>query len=184
MDIIDSLVLVAPAIVPKTGALSYKKSKFLIELSRFFGKSNRYLIGEGNWRPFRSDLSVANIDLCASNPKRLPYRDVVFTRNSEERVGGVTAQWAGEFLASSEVINTKAFLSSIDIPITMISAEIDHLVDTNTNQISCDSIFPNCTRVDVNNSGHCLFQESDEILSIIFDSVDDLLVFNSKPKAP
>ena len=102
---------------------------------------------------------------------------MVFTRNAEERVGGVTAQWAGEFLASSEVINTRAFLSSIDIPVTMISAEIDHLVETNTNQISCDSIFPNCIRVDVNNSGHCLFQESDEILSIIFDSVDDLALY-------
>ena len=181
MDVMDSLVLVAPAIVPKTGALSYKKSKFLIELSRFLGKSNRYLVGQDNWKPFRKDLSVANINLCASNPKRLPYRDVVFTRNAEERVGGVTAQWAGEFLSSSEVINTKAFLSSIDIPVTMISAEIDHLVETNINQISCDSIFPNCTRVDINDSGHCLFQESDEILNLIFDSVDDLLLINSKP---
>lgn len=183
VNLIDALVLVAPAIVPKTGSLSYNQSKFIVEASRFFGKSKRYIIGNNNWMPFRSDLSVANIDLCASNPKRLPYRDVVFTRNTKERVGGVTAQWAGEFLESSEFINTESFLGSIDIPITMISAEIDHLVETDVNQFSCDNVFSNCKRVDLSNAGHCMFQESDEILNLIFDSVDDLFLTKLYTKA-
>jgi len=143
--------------------------------ARRFGKSKRYLQGNENWKPFRDNLSDANIDLCSSNPKRLPNRDVVFTRNPSERVGGVTAQWGAEFFESSEYIRKDGYLETIDVPITLVSAEVDHFVVTDVNQSACDSRFANCQRLDLKGAGHCLLQESDTHLEEMFDKLDALL---------
>lgn len=173
--LVDGLFLLAPAIEPKAGDMSFEQAKNLMNWARRLGKSKHYLQGNENWKPFREDLSEANIDLCASNPRRLPNRDVVFTRNPEERVGGVTAQWGAEFFESSEYIRQNNYLEKIDVPVTMVSAEIDHFVVTDVNQMACDSQFPDCQRLDMKGAGHCLLQESDAHLEEMFDSLDRLL---------
>lgn len=172
--LVDGLFLMAPAIQPKAGDMSFSDAKFLMGWARRLGKSKHYLSGEDNWKPFNEDLSVANIDMCSSNPERLPNRDVVFTRNPEERVGGVTAQWGAEFYESSEYVRASGYLESVDVPIVMVSAEVDHFVVTGVNQEVCDTRFPKCKRLDLIGAGHCLFQESDAHLKQMFDSLDGL----------
>ena len=173
--LVDGLFLMAPAIEPKAGDMSFEQAKNLMGWARRLGKSKHYLQGNENWKPFRDDLSEANIDLCSSNPKRLPNRDVVFTRNPAERVGGVTAQWGAEFFESSEYIRGDGYLEKIDIPMVLVSAEVDHFVVTDVNQAVCDSRFPICQRLDLKDAGHCLLQESDAHLKEMFDSLDALL---------
>ncbi|WP_026940590.1 alpha/beta fold hydrolase [Hellea balneolensis] len=174
-EVADGLLLLAPAIEPKAGDMPFDQAKSLMNWARRLGKSKHYLQGNENWKPFREDLSEANIDLCSSNPKRLPNRDVVFTRNPAERVGGVTAQWGAEFFESSEYIREEGYLEKIDIPVTMISAEVDHFVVTEVNQQACDARFPNCQRLDLKGAGHCLLQETDDHLGQMFDGLDKLL---------
>jgi alpha-beta hydrolase superfamily lysophospholipase len=174
-DLVDGLFLLAPAIQPKAGEMSFEQAKSLMQWARRLGKSKHYLQGNENWKPFRNDLSEANIDLCSSNPKRLPNRDVVFTRNPAERVGGVTAQWGAEFFESSEYIRADGYLEQIDVPMVMVSAEVDHFVVTDVNQSACDSRFANCQRLDLQGAGHCLLQESDAHLDEMFNSLDALL---------
>ena len=173
--LVDGLFLMAPAIEPKAGDMSFKQAQNLMNWARRLGKSKHYLQGNENWKPFREDLSEANIDLCSSNPKRLPNRDVVFTRNPAERVGGVTAQWGAEFFESSQYIQAEGYLEKIDIPLVMVSAEVDHFVVTDINQAACDSRFVNCERLDLKGAGHCLLQESDDHLEQMFDSLDILI---------
>jgi len=173
-DLIDGLYLMAPAIQPKAGTMPFHEAKFLMTWARRLGKSKHYLSGQDNWKPFNDDLSIANIDMCSSNPKRLPNRDVVFTRNPNERVGGITAQWGAEFFESSEYIREDGYLESIDVPLMMVSAEVDHFVVTELNQKVCAERFPNCETLDLVGAGHCLFQESDAHLSKMFDSLDVL----------
>ena len=172
--IVDGLFLMAPAIKPKAGDMSFERAKSLMTWSRRLGKSKHYLAGEDNWKPFSDDISVANIDMCSSNPKRLPNRDVVFTRMPEQRVGGVTAQWGAEFFESSDYVRAEGYLESVDLPIVMVSAEVDHFVDTQVNQEACDTRFPNCERLELVGAGHCLFQESDAHLKLMFDKLDGL----------
>lgn len=172
--LVDGLYLMAPAIIPKAGGMSFEQAKKLMNWARRLGKAKRYLQGETNWKPFTEDLSEANIDMCSSNPKRLPNRDVTFTRHPEQRVGGVTAQWGAEFFESSDYIRTEGYLEKISVPVTMVSASVDHFVDTEGNQRVCDFRFPDCIRMDMENAGHCLFQESDAHLEQMFDGVDAL----------
>ena len=56
----------------------------------------------------------------------------------------------------------------------MVSAEVDHFVDTQVNQEACDTRFPKCERLDLEGAGHCLFQESDAHLKQMFDKLDGL----------
>lgn len=174
-ELVQGLFLLAPAIEPKAGEMSFEQAKSLMNWARRLGKSKHYLQGNENWKPFQEDLSVANIELCASNPKRLPYRDVVFTRYPDERVGGVTAQWGAEFFESSEYIRAAGYLEKVDMPIAIVSAELDYFVSTEVNQTACDSRFPNCQRLDLKGAGHCLMQESDAHLKEMFDGLDALL---------
>ena len=174
--LVDGLFLMAPAIEPKAGDMSFDQARTVLRWARRLGKSKHYLQGNENWKPFTQDLSEANIDMCSSNPKRLPNRDVVFTRNPSERVGGVTAQWGAEFFESSLYIREPGFLENIDVPVTMVSAEIDHFVVTNVNQSACDTRFPNCRKLDLTGAGHCLLQESDVHLKQMFDALDVLLM--------
>ena len=178
--LVDGLYLMAPAVIPKAGELAFKKAKSLMNWSRWLGKGKHYLQGDDNWKPFSDDLSIANIDMCSSNPKRLPNRDVVFTRYPAERVGGVTAQWGAEFFESSEYIREAGYLESIDVPVTMVSASVDHFVVTEENQKVCDSRFSDCVRLDLIDAGHCLFQESDAHLKQIFTALDELTLRVSK----
>jgi len=73
--------------------------------ARRLGKSKHYLAGNGNWKPHTpTDLLAQHGDKCSSNPARYPYKEVIYTRDPGERVGGVTAQWGAEFFESSQYI--------------------------------------------------------------------------------
>ena len=173
--IVDGLYLLAPAIEPAAGNMSFGQALGFMKLGRSLGKGNRYLTGSDNWSPFQEDLSVANIDMCSSDSTRLPARDVVFTRYPEERVGGITYQYGSTFFESSLYIRGDGYLETIDVPMTMVSAQVDHFVMTEVNQKSCDSRFPDCQRLDIAGAGHCLFQESNNMLAQMYDGLDELL---------
>lgn len=170
-DSVDGLVLLAPAIEPKAGEMEFDKALGLMNFMRKMGQAKRYVPGGDNWKPFEEDYNVAGIELCSSNPKRLYLRDAIFTNNPEERVGDVTNQWGAEFFESSLYLREEGYLEAIKIPIFIASAEIDNFVNTTTNHQACDKRLPNCTSKQYQGAGHCLPQESDEIVFDIFDNV-------------
>lgn len=173
--IVDGLMLLAPALRPKAGDLSFEEAENLLRWGRRLGKDTRYLPGNSNWQPYNEDdLFIAGIEHCASNPKRLPLRDAIFTRIPEQRVGGVTFNWGGEFYESSLYVMRPDYLRSISVPTTIIHAELDLFVETDVNVEACDAKLQNCRSVAINGAGHCLLQESDDILDQIYDALDEL----------
>ncbi len=167
----DGLVLLAPAIEPKAGEMSFDKALSMMNLMRKLGKANRYLPGGGNWEPVGDDYTVAGIELCSSNAKRLYLRDSLFTRYPEQRVGGVTAQWGAEFFESSLYVREPGFMEKINIPIFIASAELDNFVSTEVNHAVCESRLSSCYYIQYPSTGHCLPQEFDETLNAIFDEI-------------
>ena len=173
-NVIDGLALLAPAIEPKAGDMEFDKALDLMNFMRRMGQSKRYVPGGDNWKPFGEDYSVAGIELCSSNPKRLYLRDAVFTNNPEERVGDVTNQWGAEFFESSLYLRERDYLENIKIPIFIASAEIDDFVVTDTNILACNDRLPICVSKTYEGAGHCLPQESDDIVFDIFDNIETL----------
>lgn len=169
---ISGLYLLAPAIEPNTGEYSFDQAKSM--LSRFItiGRGKRYVLGQGDWKPESADLTTTSN--CSSYAKRLHYRDVIFTRAPEQRVGGATNKWFYEFLRSSEHMNNQAYLAKIKVPVTVITAEIDDFVSNAVNAKACAEYFPNCVEVIIPDTKHCLLQESDAIQMRLYDEMDAL----------
>jgi len=174
--LIDGLFLLAPAFVPKAGDIEFDKALSLMKLSRKLGKAKHYVLGGGgHWKPVGEDFTQANISMCSSEPKRLYLRDVIFTREQHQRVGAVTNQWGAEFFESSQLMMADGYLSKLKIPVSIISAEQDNFVDTEANQQACSEDIPDCKDTQIEGAGHCLMQEHDEDLAIIFRELDLLV---------
>ncbi|MEP1230372.1 MAG: alpha/beta hydrolase [Litorimonas sp.] len=173
--LVDGLFLLAPAFVPKAGDVEFDKALFVMKMASRLGKGHHYVLDNGNWKPASLDLTQANIDMCSSEPKRLHMRDVIFTREPHQRVGGVTNKWGAEFFKSSQVIMDDGYLSQLQIPVSIISAEKDDFVDTKANQLACSDEIAMCKDIQIPGTGHCLMQEHDEDLAIIFAQIDRLV---------
>jgi lysophospholipase len=172
----DGLLLLAPALEPKAGDMSFDEAKRLLVWGRRLGQSKRYLPGNTNWVPYSEDnLRVSGIEHCASDPNRLPLRDAVFTTDASQRVGGVTYNWGGAFYDSSIYVRADGYPEAIDIPISMIHAERDDFVVTDVNIEICDTRLPDCTSVPITGAGHCLLQETDDRLVQVYQALEDVV---------
>ncbi len=173
-DEVDGLLLLAPALKPKAGDMSFERAARLLRIGDALGKDKRYLPGNKNWIPAsENDLSRIGIEHCSSSPKRLPMRDAIFTVRPEQRVGGVTFNWGREFYGSSNFVLQSGYPESISKPVTMIHAELDYFVETDVNKRVCDSRMSDCISVAIAGSGHCLTQETDPVLDRIYQALDE-----------
>lgn len=168
----DGLILLAPAVEPKAGKFEFDQALKLMDTMRKFGLSKRYVMGGHDWRPVGEDYSIAGIEWCSSNPKRLFLRDAIFTNKPELRVGDVTNQWGAEFFESSLHIRQSGILEDIDIPILIFSADQDDYVSTEVNETVCDETLSNCKYIRYPGTGHCLPQETDVVVFDILSKIE------------
>lgn len=175
-DLVDGLLLLAPALRPKGGDMSFEQSLTILRIGDALGKDVRYVPGNTNWKPASEDnLLKVGIEYCASSPERLPMRDAIFTLRPEQRVGGVTFSWGREFFGSSNFVLQDGYPESISRPVTMIHAEVDDFVETEVNKTVCENRMSDCVSVPIKGAGHCLTQETDSILEIIYTALDNLV---------
>ncbi len=175
-DLIDGLLLLAPALRPKGGDMTFDEAQRLLKIGDVLGIDRRYLPGETDWKPANEeDLLRVGIEHCSSSPKRLPMRDAIFTLRPEQRVGGVTFNWGREFYGSSNFVLQAGYPEAIKLPVTMIHAELDDFVVTGINKEVCETRLSNCLSVAPAGTGHCLTQETDDVLETIYTSLDDLV---------
>jgi len=141
-DLVDGLLLLAPALRPKAGDMSFEEAVRFLKMGDLLGKDRRYLPGQTNWKPVHeSNLLTAGMEHCASDIRRAPMRDAVFTLRPEQRVGGVTFNWGRKFFGSSEFVLQAGYPESLEMPLTMIHAELDDFVETDMNKEVCDTLY-------------------------------------------
>ena len=175
-DLVDGLLLLAPALKPKAGNMSFEQAAWLLRIGDALGKDKSYLPGHASWKPYNeSDLLRAGIEHCASSPKRLPMRDAIFTVRPKQRVGGVTFNWGREFYKSSTFVRQSGYPESIKKPVTMIHAELDTFVETDVNKQVCDTRMTSCVSIAIAGTGHCLTQETDPVLDRIYKALDETI---------
>jgi alpha-beta hydrolase superfamily lysophospholipase len=183
-DLVDGLLLIAPALRPKAGDMSFKEAERLLKFGDAIGKDKRYLPGHSNWKPAtENDLLTAGIEYCASSPKRLPMRDAVFTVRPEQRVGGVTFKWGREFYRSSNFVLQPGYAESLKKPVTMVHAERDDFVVTDINKEVCEIRLSDCVSLAIPKTGHCLLQETDPVLNRIYRALDETIMRARKQPA-
>ncbi len=172
-DLFDALYLVAPAVEPRMGD-SPEATKALMTLMRLFGKERRYLPGQGSWRVTMPDMTVSGPEYCASDPKRLHMRDAIFATQPEQRVGGVTAQWGWAFMESADWLSRNGRYDGFNVPTTMVMADVENFVKNSAITEACDEI-QNCQTLPIEGSAHCITQETDAVLDVLFEGLDELV---------
>ena len=168
----DGLLLLAPAYRPLTPPMSVDMAKTMLSVSKALGKSKHYIAGQGPWRPDGLDMTQPSD--CSSYPPRLYLRDALYVREPELRVGGATVQWMSEMIENGEIVTHEDFMQRLTLPITVIAAETDVIVDGPFLEQTCAEGFPNCRLVKIPDTGHCLTLESDDVLIRIWDEADRL----------
>ena len=169
---VDGLLLLAPAYRPNTAPFSVGFTKTMTGFAKLVGKGKRFAPVQGEWRPDGTDLTVGSD--CASEPKRLYLRDTVFVRKPEQRVGGVTNNYVRGMISSGELLQTSDYAAKIDLPIHMVVAENDVIIDSPTSEAACTNGLADCKLVKLPKTGHCLMLENDNVLNAIFDELDAL----------
>ena len=173
-DLVDGMLLLAPALQPKAGDMSFDRALTIMRIGDALGKDTRYMPGNTDWKPYsETNLLRVGIEHCASSPKRLPMRDAIFTLRPEQRVGGVTFNWGRQFFGSSNFVLQGGYPESISKPVTMIHAEVDNFVETELNKTVCNERLPDCVSVPIAGAGHCLTQETDPVLDQIYNALDE-----------
>lgn len=174
--LVDGYFFIAPALEPKAGDIPFETAGKQMKLAQRLGQGKKYLPGgERDWKPATpDDISTHGIDYCSSNPKRLPYRDVIFTREPKQRVGGVTVQWGSEFFKSAEKMRAPGYFDDIIVPVTMVAAEQDDFVVNDVIDFACETL-SDCHLRRFAGSGHCLMQETDNVISGMWEEVEALI---------
>ena len=175
-DLVDGLLLLAPALKPNAGNMSFERAGWLLRIGNSLGKGKNYLPGHDTWKPYsENNLLQVGIEHCASSPKRLPMRDAIFTVRPKQRVGGVTFNWGRELYKSSKFVRQTGYPESIKKPVTMIHAELDKFVITEVNKQVCDARMSDCVSIAIDGTGHCLTQETDPVLDRIYNALDETI---------
>ena len=167
---VDGLVLLAPAYEPNTAPLSLGMTKAVVGAAKLLGKSKQYAATQGPWRPDGTDLTAPSD--CSSYPPRLYLRDTLFVRDPSQRVGGATNQYLSGLIRSGEYLQTDAFEARVTVPVEMIAAETDTIINNAVSEDACVNGLPNCTLTILPGTGHCLTLENDDVLGAIFDKID------------
>ena len=173
-QLVDGLFLIAPALEPKAGDVPFEKAGKQMNTAQKLGQGKKYLPGNGDWQPVTpDDISTNGIEYCSSNPLRLPYRDVIFTRQPEQRVGGVTVQWGAEFFQSAVLMRAAGYFDPITVPVSMVAADRDDFVVNDVIDAVCEAL-ADCHLRRFPGTGHCLMQETDDVIDGMWDEVDAL----------
>ena len=179
---VDGLVLLAPAYAPNTAPFPFWLTKAMTGFAGLIGKGTHYAPGQGSWVPDGTDLTQPSE--CASEPKRLYLRDTVYVRSPKHRVGGATNNYVSGMISSGELLQKAEYAQKIDLPIHMIMAEKDTIIDSDVSKRACQSGLPDCTLITLPGTGHCLLLETDEVLEQIFTEIDSLVDRLTEPAQP
>lgn len=169
---VDGLVLLSPAFRPNTGEISYGAAKFMYKLTRLLGKTDAYAPGASDWKPDVEDMTA--IIPCSAEPKRVYIRDALFTNRPELRMGTATYQWFGQLMLSGEEMIKPEWTSKVNVPVMMLLTDRDQIIINDQPKQVCNDL-ANCTLRVMENSGHCIAQETDRIITQVYQSVDDLV---------
>ena len=169
---VDGLILIAPAFKPHTNPYPYGVAKFVAAAMHRLGKSKFYSLGQGNWKPLSENLD--GVSNCSSYAPRLNMYDAVFIQKPELKAGSATNQWAIEIMRSGELISTPEYAQQIKIPVHMIYAQHDTNVVTETAQKVCGQL-ENCSSKMLENSGHCIVFENDEIVQQFHTTISEFI---------
>jgi lysophospholipase len=171
---IKALTLSSPMIAISSGGAPIWLAKTLIKtgstINRWLSKAPWYFFGQ-------SDINVSSFTenrLMHSEP-RFKHFQSLYLAQPELKLGGVTFNWLEQAILNSD--NLLLDIEKLSLPIQMLQAGSEHIVDNNAQQVFCQQLnnvnsraCPDGKPVIISGAYHELFFELDQYRDIAIDN--------------
>lgn len=139
--------------------------------SEFMG--NSYVFGGKDWSPDSRPMYKPSI--FSADPVRSQVQAAWFINNPALQVGNPTFRWLYEAITSCRFLNRPRFLRNIKTPVLLAIAGKDRLVD-NAAIRRAAKLMPHADILELPESRHEIFMETDDIRARFLKAFEDLLI--------
>ncbi|MGI4852029.1 MAG: alpha/beta fold hydrolase [Janthinobacterium lividum] len=169
-QVAGALVL-APMIAINSNPYPNWLARLIVSTATSLGMGQNYVIGYGDYKMNQP-----------INPKKLGTTDLARYRRQLDInkthmsfvTAGPTYQWVHESFKSLDRLHRSTEISKISVPLTLIKAEDDFVVDTSQDEAFCKKI-PQCQIKTYAKSRHNILIEIDAIRDRVFQDLDELV---------
>ncbi|UUX50554.1 alpha/beta hydrolase [Nisaea acidiphila] len=166
------VILSAPMADIETGAWPRPVAYGLARTAVGVGFGKNYVPGTG---PYSDKYRGFEGNPLTGDPVRFARIHAQIDANPDLALGGPSYQWFYSALRSIRLVNRKAYLSRITVPVLILSAG-DEMVVSNAAQHEIASMLPDCRLVSFEGARHELLLERDELREKVWGEVDAFLI--------
>ncbi|OQW93932.1 MAG: hypothetical protein BWK79_08520 [Beggiatoa sp. IS2] len=142
------------------------------------GKATEYVLGqEGPYDPSIPFIDQGKVNSLTTSRNRFDLRKFIVQENPGTALGGKTWGWMNETLKNIELI--RKYATKVRVPVLMLQASDDQLIDLNGHQEVCTAINQNvetgqatlCKLIRFPSAQHELLIEKDDIRNRVLDEI-------------
>lgn len=167
----EAAVLLAPMLRLNLSAVNRAVAGPLSRLFDCLGRGGDYVLGQKGtpWPAFDKNLLT-------HDPVRYGRMHAQLLANPALKLGGPTWGWLASAVAAMRWLARDADLSSISIPVTVLSARADGIVDNAAQALAVKRLSKG-TLVQVPGANHEILQETDPRRAVFLEAFDQLAAF-------
>lgn len=156
MGRISRIILLAPFLGMSNTPLSTEAAGFVATLLKWVGLGRIYMAGG----PRPREAKPFSKNVLTSDPKRYARNTSLFSKAPHLFLGGPTASWVSAATKAMRQVNRESYLAKLHLPILIITAGRDQIVDNMVTKEISDMI-PACKLVQIDGANHEILQEKD-----------------------
>ena len=171
--IFQGALMVSPMFDIRTGIYPRKIAAMLTHGMCLLGLDKTYVFGHGDYDPVSEPFEG---NLLTRNAAAFYEHRRIHLENPDLTTGGATFGWVAATMDSVETLMRRPYLSQIDVPVHILVAEEEKIVDNSRVQRAC-TWMNHCSLEVIKGAKHQLFSEYEEVQDHI------LQVFNQMTQA-
>lgn len=170
---VHAALMTAPMLEINTGIYSKSVARVVCKIMALLGLKKRFVFGHGEYDPAIEPFAG---NLVTHNQKLFYYHRRLQMERPELILGGATFQWVAATLESSRILLNEKYLKKIKVPVHMMVAEDERVVDNRMLQEVSEWV-GRCSVEIVKGSRHQLLSESPLIQKQVLESLEQLVQF-------
>ncbi|MEO0368417.1 MAG: alpha/beta hydrolase [Pseudomonadota bacterium] len=171
---VDAIIPLVPAFYPYTeDEESLMQIRELAASAVNNGLGGEYVQGDGPWYPTK--FKPESYAECGKREDRIFKNEALYRLNKYLRVGGPTYEYIdGLFSSTHELLDSNA-LRSLNVPVFMITAGTEVVVQNNISYEICAKSIAGCTLTEIADATHCIHIDAEEVQLKLQDLILDVI---------
>jgi lysophospholipase len=141
--------------------------------------SHRYIPGQGRYDPEKQRYAG---NVLTSDAIRFHILPQLIRENPELALGAPTFGWTRAAFESMAILSKAGYVESVQTPIYILVGNDDRVTNNEAARLLASRL-PSCRFVVIENARHEIIMESDSILELFWQAVDEMVNNHQDPKA-